>query len=156
MQNMTARQKELEDHMKGVKELFDSIVGDYDCLRERLLCAEKDNEALRRTLFEGIAPSGSAKKLRAAFERIEKSPYEHVGWFEQGLLSAIARDVEALEHRAGKMERILQEVRTLLVYAGADDCVVTVCTGDDMRTVDGADIIERIDELGIGASNEHS
>jgi hypothetical protein len=47
------------------------------------------------------------------------------------------------------MERILREVRTLLVYAGADDCVVAVSDGDETRTIDAADIIGRIDELGI-------
>jgi len=149
MSDMFDRQKELENHMKGVMEIFDAITNDYDSLRHRLLCVEKDNEALRRTLFEGVVPSGSAEKLRAAIERIEKSPHEHIGWYENGMLGSIARDVEALEHRAGKMERILQEVRTLLINAGADDCIVTVGAGDDMKTIDAADIIGRIDELGI-------
>jgi hypothetical protein len=151
MSDMFDRQKELENHMKGVMEIFDAITNDYDSLRHRLLCVEKDNEALRRTLFEGVTPSVFAEELGAVLERIEKSPHEHIGWYEQGLLSAIARDVEALEHRAGKMERILREVRTLLVYAGADDCVVAVSDGDETRTIDAADIIGRIDELGIEA-----
>jgi hypothetical protein len=49
------------------------------------------------------------------------------------------------------MERILQDVRMLIVHAGADDCVVTVSDGDNTMTVDAADIIGRIDELGIEA-----
>jgi hypothetical protein len=109
-----------------------------------------DSEALRRTLFEGIAPSCSAKELRETIERIEKSPYDHLGWYEHGVLCSIAREVEAMESRAGRMECILQEVRTLLINAGADDCVVAVGEGDEMRTIDAADIIGRIDELGIG------
>ena len=152
MLDMSTRQKELEDHMKGVKEIFDAIESDYDSLRECLLREEGDAEALRRTLFDGIAPSRSAKELKETIERIEKSPYDHLGWYEHGVLCSIAREVEAMESRAGRMECILQEVRMLLINVGADDCIVTVVTGDDTRTIDGADIIGRIDELGIEAN----
>lgn len=149
MLGMLNRRKKLEEHMKGIREIFDSIESDYDSMRERLLREEGDAEAMRRTLFEGIAPSRSAKKLRETIERIEKSPHENLGWYEHGVLCSIAREVEAMESRAGRMECILQEVRMLLINVGADDCVVTVVTGDDTRTIDGADIIGRIDELGI-------